>query len=94
MDIKAHIRNKGMTLEEVGARMSKPMSQQSMSALLKADANPSINKLKEIAEIIGVSLSELLSDSSEIFVAMISDNGNLMQFNSKSELIAWAKNQG
>lgn len=62
MDIKRKIKEKGFTLEEVGSRMEKKMSQQSMSALLKDGGNPTINKLKEIANIIGVTLSELVAD--------------------------------
>lgn len=65
MDIKRKIRERGFTLEEVGSRMQKKMSQQSMSALLKDGANPSINKLREIAAIIGISLSELVADEPE-----------------------------
>lgn len=66
MDIKRKIRERGFTLEEVGNKMQKKMSQQSMSALLKDGANPSINKLREIAIIIGVPLSELVSDADDV----------------------------
>lgn len=64
MDIKRKIKERGFTLEEVGSRMEKKMSQQSMSALLKDGGNPTLNKLKEIASIIGISLSELVADDS------------------------------
>ncbi len=62
MNIKQKIKDAGFSLEEVGQRMPKPMSQQSMSALLREDGNPTINKLRDIANIIGMSLSELVSD--------------------------------
>lgn len=75
MDIKKKIRDRGLTLEDVGNRMSKRMSQQSMSALLKDGGNPSINRLREIADIIGMSLSELVSDEESDFVAMVSEGG-------------------
>ena len=72
MDIKKRIKEAGFSLEEVGKRMPKPMSQQSMSALLKEDGNPTINKLKDIADIIGISLSELVRDESSTsdFIAL------------------------
>lgn len=94
MNIKAIIRKKGFTLEELGAKMAKPMSQQSMSALLKDDANPSINKLREIADILGVTLSELVSDDDCDFIALISDAGKTLRFNSKRELSEWLSAEG
>lgn len=74
--------------------MAKPMSQQSMSALLKDDANPSINKLREIADILGVTLSELVSDDDCDFIALISDAGETLRFNSKRELSEWLSTEG
>ncbi len=88
MDIKKRIKEAGFSLEEVGRRMSKPMSQQSMSALLKEDGNPTINKLKDIAEIIGISLSELVRDetSTPDFMALVKDGANYYHANSLIEL--------
>lgn len=88
MDIKKRIKDAGFSLEEVGRRMPKPMSQQSMSALLKDDGNPTINKLKDIAEIIGIPLSELVRDETSTldFMALIKDGDRCYQALSLSEL--------
>lgn len=86
MDIKKKIRERGMTLEDVGGRMSKKMSQQSMSALLKDGANPTIGKLREIADIIGMSLSELVADDGTDFVALVSEGGRCYRADSIERL--------
>ena len=59
------IEEHGWTLERLGEQMTnktggKGISQSSVSQLI--NGNPTIDKLKEIAEIIGVSLSELVAD--------------------------------
>lgn len=70
MDLKTKIKNaikrQGFTLEQVAAQMKKPdgsigLAQSALSQML-ANGNPSYNKLEEIAGIIGLSVSELLSD--------------------------------
>lgn len=70
MDLKTKIKNaikrQGFTLEQVAAQMKKPdgsigLAQSALSQML-ANGNPSYNKLEEIARIIGLSVSELLSD--------------------------------
>ena len=70
MDLKSKIKNaikrQGFTLEQVAAQMKKPdgsigLAQSALSQML-ANGNPSYNKLEEIAGIIGLSVSELLSD--------------------------------
>ena len=68
MDIKKVIQDHGWTLEKLGEQMTnksggKGISQSSVSQLI--NGNPTLDKLKEIAEIIGVSLSELVSDGVE-----------------------------
>ena len=55
-------------MERLAAEMtnrdgSKGVTQQSVSQIL--NGNPTIDKLKEIASIIGVSLSELVADESD-----------------------------
>lgn len=65
MDIKKVIRDKGWTLERLASEMSgkdgkKGISQPSLSSII--NGNPTINKLQEIASIIGVSLSDLVTD--------------------------------
>lgn len=68
MDIKKVIQDHGWTLEKLGEQMTnktggKGISQSSVSQLI--NGNPTIDKLKEIAGIIGVSLSELVADDVE-----------------------------
>ena len=65
MDIKKVIKNKGWSMERLAAEMtnrdgSKGVTQQSVSQIL--NGNPTIDKLKEIASIIGISVSELVAD--------------------------------
>lgn len=65
MNIQAKIKRQGFTIAQVAARMKKKsggigISQGSLSTIL--NGNPTIDKLKEVADIIGLSLSELVSD--------------------------------
>ena len=65
MNIKKVIKDKGWTLEQLAAEMKnkkgeKGISQASVSQLLSG--NPTLDKLQEIASIIGISVSELLAD--------------------------------
>lgn len=63
-DIKKIIKGKGFTLEQVAAQMSgkdgKGISQSALTQML--NGNPSISRIKEIAKIVGVSVSELIGD--------------------------------
>ena len=62
--IKNVIKAKGFTLEQVAAQMSgkdgKGISQSALTQML--NGNPSISRVKEIAKIVGVSVSELVGD--------------------------------
>ena len=62
--IRKVIKEKGFTLEQVASRMSgkngKGISQSALTQML--NGNPSISRVKEIARIIGVSVSELVAD--------------------------------
>ena len=66
MNILKKIKQKGYTLEQVAKEMSntrgggKGVSQPTLSAII--NGNPTIDRLQEIAGIIGVSLSELVAD--------------------------------
>ena len=65
MNIKKVIKRQGWTLETLAAEMTdrngkKGISQPSVSSII--NGNPTLDKLKEIASIIGVSVSELLAD--------------------------------
>ena len=66
MDIKRKIKECGFTISQVAALMtakdgSKGISQPTLSSLI-AGGNPTFNKLCEIADILGISVSELVSD--------------------------------
>lgn len=66
MDIKKVIKQHGFTLEKVAAEMKKPngekgLAQSALSQMI-TNGNPSYLKLLEIASIIGISVSELVSD--------------------------------
>lgn len=68
MNIKKVIKSKGWTLERLASQMEgkdgkKGLSQPSVSSII--NGNPTIDKLQEIARIIGVSLSELVADDEE-----------------------------
>ncbi len=74
MNIKKVIREKGWTLERLAAEMKgkdgkKGISQPSVSSII--NGNPTIDKLVEIANIIGVSVSELVADESTPFGATV-----------------------
>ena len=65
MNIQAKIKRQGFTIAQVAAKMKKKsggigISQGSLSTIL--NGNPTIDKLREVADIIGVSLSELVAD--------------------------------
>jgi len=66
MDIKGQIQRKGFTISKVASLMTnkqgeKGITQSSLSQII--NGNPSLDKLKEIASIIGMPLSELVADS-------------------------------
>lgn len=70
MNILKVIKEHGWTLERLAAEMTgkngeKGISQPTVSQII--NGNPTINKLKEISSIIGVSLSELVADEDENF---------------------------
>lgn len=58
MDIKKRIKERGMTIVQVAEKMG--ITQPSLSQII--NGNPSFSKLCEIAEILGISVSELVSD--------------------------------
>ena len=65
MDIKKVIKDKGWTLERLANEMTnkngqKGITQSSVSQIV--NGNPTIDKLQEIASILGISVSELVSD--------------------------------
>ena len=62
MNIKEQIQKRGFTISQVAALMT-GITQSSLSQII--NGNPSLDKLKEIASIIGISVSELLQDESD-----------------------------
>ena len=72
MNIKKVISSHGWTLERLASEMTgrdgkKGISQPSVSSLV--NGNPTLDSLKEIASIIGISVSELVADEKEITTA-------------------------
>ena len=68
MNIKKVIRDRGWTLERVASQMtnkdgSRGVSHAAVSQII--NGNPTLDKLKEIASIIGVSLPELVGDEDQ-----------------------------
>ena len=68
MGIKEKIQERGFTISQVAALMTnkngeKGVSQPTSSQII--NGNPSLDKLREIASIIGISVSELLRENGE-----------------------------
>lgn len=74
MNIKEQIQSRGFTISQVASLMTnkngeKGISQSSLSQII--NGNPSLDKLKEIAFIIGLSVSELLQEEKDSQVKTI-----------------------
>lgn len=70
MDIKQKIKTQGFTISEVASKMPNGngglgISQPSLSAII--NGNPTVNKLKDIADIIGLTLSELVAEDDDSY---------------------------
>ena len=68
MNIKEQIQKRGFTVSQVAALMTnkkgeKGITQSSLSQII--NGNPSLDKLKEIASSIGVTVSDLLRDEDD-----------------------------
>lgn len=69
MDIKKRIREHGYTLDEIAKKMKSSRSgelgitQSSMSSIV--NGNTTVARLQEIADVLGISLSELVRDDDE-----------------------------
>lgn len=75
MDIAKRIKERGLKLEDVASKLTNNrgtigISQPSMSSLI--NGNPSYSRLKEIADILGITVSELVADDSEEMVVTVS----------------------
>ena len=69
MNIKKVIKDSGWTLEQLAAEMKnkngeKGISQPSVSSIV--NGNPTLDKLQEIADIIGISVSTLVRDEDDM----------------------------
>ena len=93
MDIKSRIKERGFTISQVAALMTtrdkdgnvkQGISQSALSQLITG--NPTFDKLQEIANIIGLSVSELVSDNSDNFTAFVRNGGELRAFDSAGAL--------
>jgi len=89
MNIKEHIQNKGFTISQVASLMTnksgeKGITQSSLSQII--NGNPSLDKLKEISNIIGISVSELLRDENSNINGYIELNGTIHKVNSTNDL--------
>ena len=74
MDIAKRIKERGMKLEDVASKLTNNrgtigISQPSMSSLI--NGNPSYSRLKEIADILGITVSELVADDTEEMVVTV-----------------------
>lgn len=58
MNLKKRIKEKGFTLEMLATKMN--VSQPSLSQII--NGNPTYGKLKEIADILGISVAEIVRD--------------------------------
>ena len=92
MNIKDKLKGTGWTISSLAAKMKNKqggygISQQSMSQII--NGNPTISKLQEIADIIGISLSELVSDNHPSdFTALIKKGDSLYSASSIEQLEA------
>lgn len=91
MDIKEIIKSKGFTLSEVAAKMKDKqgnigVSHASLSQMLSN--NPTTNKLREIASIIGCKVGDFFTDemSDKDFVALIKFGNEFFCASSLKEL--------
>lgn len=88
MDIKKKIQQKGFTISQVASLMTdkkggKGVTQSTLSQMIAG--NPTIDKLREIAGIIGVPVAELVSDSPGI-TALVRKGEDYYQANTVEEL--------
>lgn len=91
MNIKEFIKSKGFTLSEVASKMKDKqgnigVSHASLSKML--DNNPTTNKLREIANIIGCKVGDFFMDemSNTDFVALIKSGNEFFCASSLKEL--------
>ncbi|MBD5242070.1 MAG: helix-turn-helix transcriptional regulator [Barnesiella sp.] len=93
MDIKSRIKERGFTISQVAALMTtrdkdgnvkQGISQSALSQLITG--NPTFDKLQEIANIIGISVSELVTDNSDDFTALVRNGSDVRAFDTVESL--------
>lgn len=95
MNLKKIIKDNGYTLDALAAKMTnrdgtQGVTRQSVISIIQG--NPSIGKLQEIANIIGVPVSVLVAEpSDESITGIINYNGKAIQANNFCELQAIMK---
>lgn len=83
--IKEICSEKGISLQTLANQMG--ITYQSLHATI--NGNPTLSRLQELADNLGVGVSELLSDGG--FVAMLRDNGQVLYFDDKDKLREYLK---
>ena len=87
MNLKKKIKEKGFTLTELAAAMTPPVTKATMSQIV--NGNPTRDKLQQIANALGITLSELVSEPSDgALTALIDREGQLYRASSLTELKA------
>lgn len=83
--VKEICSEKGISLQTLANQMG--ITYQSLHATI--NGNPTLSRLQELADNLGVDVTELLSDGG--FVAMVRDEGQTHYFNSKEALREYLK---
>ncbi len=83
MRIKELLRERGMTAKELASQIG--MSETGLSIAMSDNGNPPLNRLKQIAAALDVSVSDLFEPSTD-FVAFVRNNGQTYTFDNKENL--------
>lgn len=87
MDIKKIIKERGLTIEEVGKRMEPPVSKGTLSKVIST--NPTTSTLERIAAAIGCRVADFFEEGGGVgndFTAFVRNGGELRAFDSMEAL--------
>lgn len=87
MDIKRIIKERGLTIEEVGRRMEPPVSKGTLSKVIST--NPTTSTLERIAKAIGCRVADFFDEGSGVgndFTAFVRNGGELRAFDTLEAL--------
>lgn len=87
MDIKRIIKERGLTIEEVGKRMEPPVSKGTLSKVIST--NPTTSTLERIAAAIGCRVADFFEEGGGVgndFTAFVRNGGELRAFDSAEAL--------